>query len=390
MPRSAVRESGSKSMAEEKSSTKFMPAETAAPAEIERQRKMLLALPELSEIMDAMLNFSVVLNKQRQAILVNKALMKFLIEHGILAPVGKRTGDLYGCKHPGESAGGCGTAEACRSCKSAEAIWDALKWNESQKDCRIISRKSGDDLDLRVRVHPFTCKGEQFLLMSMIDISSEKRREVLERLFFHDILNAAGGVQGLIALMLECEPAEAKTYVPAAAKASDRVIDQILSQRDLAAAERGDLQPRISPVRTAELLEETASFFRSQDIAKYKSIILDADCQDLELNTDRTLLSRVLGNLVKNALEAEDKGAVIILSSRKTPLGVVFIVRNPCQMPEDSRLQIFQRSFSTKGTGRGLGTYTIRLLTEKYLKGTVSFSTGPGGTEFRAEYPGSL
>ncbi len=59
-------------------------------------------------------------------------------------------------------------------------------------------------------------------------------------------------------------------------------------------------------------------------------------------------------------------------------------------MPEDARLQVFQRSFSTKGPGRGLGTYRIRLLTEKYLKGRVSFATGPEGTTFTAEYPAVL
>jgi signal transduction histidine kinase len=323
-------------------------------------------------------------------ILVNKAFSDFLSSHGIMDPVGKRTGELYGCKHQKDAKGGCGTTEACRRCKSAEAIWEALKWNESLKDCRILSRKSGEDLDLRVQVHPFRCREEQFLLMSMMDISSEKRREVLEKIFFHDILNTAGGVQGLIALMMDCEPVEAKSYVPAAAKASDRVVDQILSQRDLAAAERGDLQPMLSIVKTAELLAEIAVLFSSHDVARYKSIVIAADSQDLKLNTDRTLLSRVIGNLVKNALEAESHGAAITISCRKTERGVIFAVHNPGQMPDDSQLQVFQRSFSTKGAGRGLGTYSIRLLTEKYLKGKVSFSTGPGGTEFSVEYPDNI
>jgi sensor histidine kinase regulating citrate/malate metabolism len=49
---------------------------------------------------------------------------------------------------------------------------------------------------------------------------------------------------------------------------------------------------------------------------------------------------------------------------------------------------IFQRSFSTKGFGRGLGTYSIRLLTERYLKGSVSFtSSALSGTIFRVRYP---
>jgi CheY-like chemotaxis protein len=54
----------------------------------------------------------------------------------------------------------------------------------------------------------------------------------------------------------------------------------------------------------------------------------------------------------------------------------------------DVQLQIFQRSFSTKGSGRGLGTYSIKLLAERYSKGRVSFATSPEeGTVFSAACP---
>ncbi len=67
---------------------------------------------------------------------------------------------------------------------------------------------------------------------------------------------------------------------------------------------------------------------------------------------------------------------------------VWFEVHNPAYMPRDIQLQVFQRSFSTKGEGRGLGTYSIKLLTERYLCGTVSFKSSPEeGTVFRVEYP---
>ena len=46
---------------------------------------------------------------------------------------------------------------------------------------------------------------------------------------------------------------------------------------------------------------------------------------------------------------------------------------------------------SAKGEGRGLGTYAMRLLSERYLKGHVSFTTSPlAGTKFHAIYPLSL
>ena len=51
--------------------------------------------------------------------------------------------------------------------------------------------------------------------------------------------------------------------------------------------------------------------------------------------------------------------------------------------PVDAQLQIFQRSFSTKGSGRGVGTYSIKLLGEQYLRGRVGFtSSETDGTAF--------
>jgi len=125
-------------------------------------------------------------------------------------------------------------------------------------------------------------------------------------------------------------------------------------------------------------------------VGKNKKLVVSADCEDARIKTDKTLLSRVIGNLVKNALEAEAAGATVTLNCKKSGDGAVFTVHNPGQMPEDSRLQVFQRSFSTKGAGRGLGTYSIRLLTVRYLKGKVSFTTGDSGTTFLAEYPATL
>jgi sensor histidine kinase regulating citrate/malate metabolism len=57
-------------------------------------------------------------------------------------------------------------------------------------------------------------------------------------------------------------------------------------------------------------------------------------------------------------------------------------------MKREIQLQIFQRSFSTKGSGRGLGTYSIKLLTEQYLHGKAWFTSNEvEGTTFFASIP---
>jgi signal transduction histidine kinase len=95
--------------------------------------------------------------------------------------------------------------------------------------------------------------------------------------------------------------------------------------------------------------------------------------------------------MLKNALEASAKGDVITLSAKKLDNQIEFSVHNPSYMPRDVQLQVFKRSFSTKGASRGLGTYSMRLLSERYLKGAVSFTSfEEGGTTFTGRYPLTL
>lgn len=63
-------------------------------------------------------------------------------------------------------------------------------------------------------------------------------------------------------------------------------------------------------------------------------------------------------------------------------------MHNPTLIPGSVQLQIFQRSFPTKGPGHGLGTYSMKFISERYLNGQVYFeSNAENGTTFFAEFP---
>jgi signal transduction histidine kinase len=96
----------------------------------------------------------------------------------------------------------------------------------------------------------------------------------------------------------------------------------------------------------------------------------------------------VLVNLIKNALEASSPGETVTVSfeNRGVP---TFRVHNPAVMSEAVQAQLFQRSFTTKeGSGRGVGTYSVKLFVENYLRGTVTLhSTAQMGTTFIVTLP---
>jgi signal transduction histidine kinase len=112
----------------------------------------------------------------------------------------------------------------------------------------------------------------------------------------------------------------------------------------------------------------------------------------LSLETDRALLGRVLVNMARNALEATPPGGTVRLRSEEEPESgaLRFSVENPGAMPAAVQARVFQRSFSTKGRGRGLGTYGMKLIGERYLCGAVWFDSGPETTTFSIRVPPRL
>lgn len=369
--------------------TMFLPAERAAHAEVARQHESLSSDPLVRGLIDSSIGLTLVLNGQRQIVLINEPLRVRLGLSDAEDAVGARLGETLGCLRATQPPNGCGTTEACRDCGAAKAIATTLSGRVSAQTCRIRTVICGQDLSLMLRTSPFSYKGEGFVLLSAADNADEMRRRELEQIFFHDVLNTAGGVQGLLHMMNDAgKEEEALEYLPLARRASDTLIDELLCQRDVAAAESGELKVTRTEIPAQALLEDLTEMFAVHPLAKDRRVEFTPDSEDLRLTTDKTLLSRVLVNLIKNALEAVPRGETVTVSCRREGGSVVFRVHNTTYMPPEVQHQVFQRSFSTKGTGRGVGTYSIRLLTENYLGGKVSFTSDPDrGTTFRAEYP---
>ena len=95
-------------------------------------------------------------------------------------------------------------------------------------------------------------------LETLKDISQQKRLAVLARVFFHDVLNTAGGISGFSQLVRDDLPSNSRVAAEAEllVNMSERLITEIESQRDLIRAEQGDLEIDPEPVRTLALLEE--------------------------------------------------------------------------------------------------------------------------------------
>ena len=369
--------------------THFAPAERSSRERLVEEANLILRFDLLKKILDMVPDFCLILNQHRQIISANRAFTTTLRVSDIEHILGLRPGEAVGCMHSDLEAGGCGTSTFCRVCGAVKAIVNCQQGKPDSQECRIVTR-TGDALDLRVWASPFLLEEHLYTFFVIQDISHEKRRRMLERIFFHDILNTAGGLYGYADLLTESCPHDGETAVLSKHifTITDSIIQEIQSQKDLVAAEGFELTLKPERLSSLEILKEVAASMQNHIVAKGKSIVASPGSAPVSFTSDRTLVKRVLGNMTKNALEASVPGNTVTLSSIEDGGGVRFAVHNLQSMPPDVQLQIFKRSYSTKGAGRGLGTYSIKLLTERYLKGHAGFTSSlEQGTTFFASYP---
>jgi signal transduction histidine kinase len=294
-----------------------------------------------------------------------------------------RHGEAINCKHAFETVNGCGTTEYCRTCGAIIAILDGLNNKSAVQECRVILGSTQKALDLRVWATPLKINDETFTVLAVKDVQDEKRRLVLERIFFHDILNTASGLRGISELMQDSEPDEYNEYKIILNSLTQKLINELKAQRELIFAENDELGVDIIKFNSLSLLQETTDSFLEMQLRTNKKIVLEVNSADKDISSDKVLLGRVIVNMVKNALEASGSNQIIKIGCRVEGSNIEFWVNNQGTINREIQLQIFQRSFSTKGSGRGIGTYSMKLLAEQYLQGKVWFiSNEAEGTTF--------
>jgi hypothetical protein len=354
--------------------------------------ELLAADITMLNILSVITGITAILDENRQIVYANEEFIRTIGISSINTILGKRPGEAISCINSGRTEFGCGTSEECSVCGAVNAIIESQKTGiKSSRETRISSERNGvmRSWDLRVTSCPVSIRENHFFIFTIEDISGEKKRQSMERIFFHDILNSVGNLNGLLTILKEnSEPEETGKLIELSQQVSSDLIEEIMYQRQLRSAENGELSVDPCKVCAAEVLNSAVERISGNEIARNKKISATDKSGGIEIITDRILLQRVLINVLKNAIEATDPGGIIETSVEILPEFVRFTVKNSKVMSKEVMHQVFQRSFSTKGRGRGSGTYSIRLLTVNYLNGNARFtSTEKEGTIFYIDIP---
>jgi CheY-like chemotaxis protein len=200
----------------------------------------------------------------------------------------------------------------------------------------------------------------------------------------HDIRTALGGVLGGVALIDQsaADPAM-RAQLERISASADLLVPLIDNALDLAAIGSFDHPGAGEPVEVTRFLRDMSRMWAAEAERKGVRLSLAIEARAPEtVPVDHTRLSRVIGNLVGNAVKFTDRGAITLRADADREGRAVFEVEDTGPgIPEALGTELFEPYRRASGTGKpgtGLGLYIAKTLIEQ-VGGTISLSSRPGG-----------
>ncbi len=136
-----------------------------------------------------------------------------------------------------------------------------------------------------------------------------------------------------------------------------------------------------------ELLKSTIKLY---DVEKNITIsLIYNEDSDWTLYADRNNLGRVIGNIIKNAIQAigTEVGHIEVILSRLGDRYIIKISDNGCGIKEEDKSKVFYPNFTTKSSGMGVGLSVSQNIVQA-MGGNISFASKEGiGTVFTIDVP---
>ncbi len=353
--------------------------------EIESQANEIIDNAIVRTLAEYTSDFVGILNICRQFIFGNDKFFK-MDTNKIL---GMRPGEVFNCIHHQDSEYGCGSGVACKYCDAVNTVAGAITSNtpkESEGRIQVGNIENPTTMNVKVKAVPIEWKKQQFIMLFIQDIGEQKLAELIERTFFHDVLNSAQNLYSILKLSTLHSDRLDNSQDLAGLNLND-IIEQVKYFQKIRNAENGDIVDENKEIDVQEELKRIVNSIKSYAIANNIKLHYISSIS-IKIRTDLVVFRRIIINMLKNAIEAEKCNSIVEIETKRRENRILIRVKNPYVIPNQVQAQIFQRAYSTKGTGRGIGTYGMRLLAESYLSGKVNFKSDvEAGTVFTLELP---
>lgn len=223
---------------------------------------------------------------------------------------------------------------------------------------------------------------------------SERLRESMARTMVHDLRNPLSVIHGSLGIlrteMENPDPEERTWTLETLERASRQMLDLVNGILDVERLKQGDLPLEKSLFDLTEVLETVLLLQAPLAAAKEQSLLGESEKNLPPVEADRTLIERVLQNLVGNAIKFTPEKGTIRVTVAGGPEGVtVAVADSGAGIPEEVRRRLFSPFITgrQKESGSGLGLAFCRLAVEAH-KGRISAeTTADRGTVFTFTLP---
>lgn len=241
-------------------------------------------------------------------------------------------------------------------------------------------------------------------IQQRIERASEHRRERIEKLLLqqekedfilmlsHDMKNPLTAVIGSIDIIREgCLGAvneEQEEYLQSAIDSCNEVVVMIDNLLDIRKFEAGKIQMAIQPYQAQELIERVAAQFARP--AKHDGIefLVDISSGSSEISVDKTAFTRVLGNLLGNALKFTPEDGTISISCRRVTGDDLLIQNIPDYVtprPAPNAADCFIR-LAVRDTGNGIPADELDRIFNRYTQFSRKTGRERGGAGLGLAY----
>lgn len=272
-----------------------------------------------------------------------------------------------------------------------------------RSELMLVDRETGVKKILGLQLVKITLKGEEVGLLTLQDLSAGMERKEIDdwirliRVMSHEIMNSLAPITSISTTLREVwaeqgssgdGPGITEATIQQTLKGLDAIAEQSEGLTTFFESYRvlsripDPVKKEIGIKQLLNKLDTLVDFYRED-----QGLTLSIACADpdLKILVDEQMITQVLLNLVKNAVQAveEVEPATICISGHKKENRIVMeVTDNGKGIPPELSGEIFMPFFTTRKKGTGVGlSYSRQVMAMN--GGRIEFDSRPGKTQFR-------
>lgn len=224
------------------------------------------------------------------------------------------------------------------------------------------------------------------LLSEREDILNSKDQSI--DMLVHDIKLPLSSIKGNLEIIKMSSEGESmmSQFIETAIASCEDINLMVNSLIDLHKMKDGKMTVKTIRMPVNSIISDIVNNFSAYAQLSNVDILTEFNRENLEISTDPSLLSRILGNMIVNSLKNMDntrKGKIIVSAEDNDGKTIIKVKDNGVGIPEEKKESIFDIYFSSYNDSgsHGLGLAFVKQAVE-IMGGTITVISEPGDTVF--------